>query len=128
MRDVMHAECDDTIVRCAGVWCGAVCVVAEVMMMRVSKLRNPLPPPTRTTPHCNRDVSASGKMETLSRLLRRLKAKGHRVVLFSQFTRFMDIVDDFLSMAGYSFVRLDGSTNRVQRTVVSGFTPLHALA
>ena len=30
MRDVMHAECDDTIVRCAGVWCGAV---AEVMMM-----------------------------------------------------------------------------------------------
>ena len=22
MRDVMHAECDDTIVRCAGVWCG----------------------------------------------------------------------------------------------------------
>ena len=58
-------------------------------------------------------------METLARLLRRLKAKGHRVVLFSQFTRFMDIVDDFLGMAGYSYVRLDGSTNRVQRMVVS---------
>ena len=82
----------------------------------------------KITPHtyvfpiyCPRDcnASASGKMETLLRLLRRLKAKGHRVVLFSQFTRFMDIVDDFLNMAGYSFVRLDGSTNRVQRMVVS---------
>ena len=62
---------------------------------------------------------ASGKMETLVRLLRRLKAKDHRVVLFSQFTRFMDIVDDFLNMSGYSYVRLDGSTNRVQRMVVS---------
>ena len=66
------------------------------------------------------NASASGKIETLVRLLRRLKVKGHRVVIFSQFTRFMDIVDDFLNMAGYSFVRLDGSTNRVQRMVVSG--------
>ena len=32
MRDTMHAECDDTIVRCAGVWCGAV---AKVVMMCV---------------------------------------------------------------------------------------------
>lgn len=65
------------------------------------------------------NARASGKMETLVRLLRRLKAKNHRVVLFSQFTRFMDIVDDFLNMSGYSYVRLDGSTNRVQRMVVS---------
>ena len=59
-------------------------------------------------------VESSGKMETLDRLLRRLKAKGHRVVLFSQFTRFLDIIDDYLNMRGYSFVRLDGQVNRVQ--------------
>ena len=53
-------------------------------------------------------------METLDRLLRRLKAKGHRVVLFSQFTRFLDIIDDYLTMKGYSYVRLDGNVNRVQ--------------
>jgi SNF2 family DNA or RNA helicase len=58
-------------------------------------------------------VEASGKMETSARLLRRLKAKGHCLVVFSQFTRFLD-VDDFFHFVGYSFVRLDGSTNRVQ--------------
>ena len=59
-------------------------------------------------------VETSGKMETLDRLLRRLKEKGHRAVVFSQFTRFLDIIDDYLNMRGYSFVRLDGSVNRVQ--------------
>jgi len=62
-------------------------------------------------------VTSSGKMEMLDRLLRRLKSKGHRVVIFSQFTQMLDIVDDFLVMRGYEFARLDGSTNRVQRYV-----------
>ena len=62
-------------------------------------------------------VTSSGKMEMLDRLLRRLKSKGHRVVIFSQFTQMLDIIDDFLVMRGYQFARLDGSTNRVQRYV-----------
>ena len=62
-------------------------------------------------------VSSSGKMMMLDRLLARLKLKGHRVVIFSQFTRVLDIVDDYLNMRGYEFARLDGSTNRVQRMV-----------
>ena len=39
-------------------------------------------------------VKASGKLDVLDRLLTKLKAKGHRVVIFSQFTRMLDIVDD----------------------------------
>ena len=62
-------------------------------------------------------VSSSGKMMMLDRILARLKLKGHRVVIFSQFTRVLDIVDDYLNMRGYDFARLDGSTNRVQRMV-----------
>eukprot|EP00466_Bigelowiella_natans_P005996 jgi/Bigna1/45102/e_gw1.111.20.1 len=62
-------------------------------------------------------VQASGKMENLDRLLSALKAKGHRVVIFSQFTRFLDIVDDYLRMRNYEFARLDGATNRVQRMI-----------
>ncbi len=62
-------------------------------------------------------VAASGKLENLDRILPRLQQQGHRAVIFSQFTRFLDILDDYLRWRGYTFVRLDGSTNRVQRTV-----------
>jgi SNF2 family DNA or RNA helicase len=41
-------------------------------------------------------VTASGKMVVLDRLLSKLKKKGHRVVLFSQYTRTLDIIHDYL--------------------------------
>eukprot|EP01034_Spumella_vulgaris_P021260 gene21260-27283_t len=67
---------------------------------------------------CGEDiVTASGKMMVLDRLLAKLQAKGHRVVLFSQFTRTLDIIHDYLEMRGYNHCRLDGSTNRVLREV-----------
>ena len=62
-------------------------------------------------------AAASGKLKVLDRLLTRLKAAGHRVVIFSQFTAMLDILGRYLTLRGYAFARLDGSTNRVQRTV-----------
>ena len=62
-------------------------------------------------------IKASGKMQLLDRLLPKLQAGGHRVVLFSQFTSMLDILDDYLSMRRVAYCRLDGSTNRVQRQV-----------
>jgi SNF2 family DNA or RNA helicase len=47
----------------------------------------------------------------------KLNANGHRVVIFSQYTRTLDILDDFLTMRGWRFTRLDGSMNRVQRMI-----------
>ena len=41
-------------------------------------------------------VTASGKMVMLDRLLSKLKEKGHRVVIFSQYTRTLDIINDYL--------------------------------
>ena len=41
-------------------------------------------------------VTASGKMVVLDRLLSKLKKKGHRVVLFSQYTSTLDIIHDYL--------------------------------
>ena len=38
-------------------------------------------------------------------------------MLFSQFTTVLDLLDDYLRMRGYRFCRLDGGTNRVQRTI-----------
>ncbi len=62
-------------------------------------------------------VSTSGKMIILDKLLSKLKDKGHRVVLFSQFTHTLDIICDYLEMRGHLYQRLDGSTNRVMREV-----------
>ena len=58
-----------------------------------------------------------GKFQLLERLLAKLFSGGHRVVLFSQFTSTLDLLEDFLTHKEYKYCRLDGSTNRVQRTV-----------
>eukprot|EP00611_Tribonema_gayanum_P023708 TRINITY_DN5050_c0_g1_i1.p1 TRINITY_DN5050_c0_g1~~TRINITY_DN5050_c0_g1_i1.p1 ORF type:complete len:1003 (+),score=418.58 TRINITY_DN5050_c0_g1_i1:2044-5052(+) len=62
-------------------------------------------------------VRASGKMVLLDRLLPRLKARGHRVCLFSQFTSTLDLVQDYCTLRGYRFRRIDGSVNRVRRAI-----------
>lgn len=51
-----------------------------------------------------------GKLQTLARLLRRLKAGGHRVLVFTQMTRVLDVLEAFLSMHGHAYLRLDGAT------------------
>ncbi|XP_047021006.1 helicase domino [Helicoverpa zea] len=55
-----------------------------------------------------------GKLQTLDALLRRLKAAGHRVLIFTQMTRVLDVLEAFLSMHGHAYLRLDGAT-RVDR-------------
>lgn len=62
-------------------------------------------------------VQASGKLSLLDRLLQKLREKGHRVVIFSQFTSMLDILQEFCNSRGYKYSRLDGSTNRVQRAI-----------
>jgi hypothetical protein len=57
-------------------------------------------------------------MMVLDRLLTKLKERGHRVVLFSQYTRTLDIISDYLVYRGFDpTCRLDGQTNRVMREV-----------
>lgn len=43
-------------------------------------------------------------------LLPKLKAEGHRVLLFSQFTMMLDIVERYLDIRKHGYCRLDGST------------------
>ncbi|KAJ2707561.1 ATP-dependent DNA helicase Hrp3, partial [Coemansia spiralis] len=54
-------------------------------------------------------VTNSGKMVLLDKLLAKLKSGGHRVLIFSQMVRMLDILADYMSLRGYSFQRLDGS-------------------
>ena len=62
-------------------------------------------------------IEASGKLAVLDRMMQKLMEGGHRVVLFSQFTSMLDILQYFLTLRGYRYARLDGSTNRVQRSI-----------
>eukprot|EP00170_Pyropia_yezoensis_P002703 contig_11376_g2708 len=51
-----------------------------------------------------------GKLQVLANLLRELKAGGHRVLIFTQMNRMLDILESFLSLHGYPYLRLDGTT------------------
>ena len=40
----------------------------------------------------------------------KLKKKGDRVLIFSQMTRLLDILEDYMRLKGYGYCRIDGST------------------
>uniref|UniRef100_A0A3Q3L9U9 Snf2-related CREBBP activator protein n=1 Tax=Mastacembelus armatus TaxID=205130 RepID=A0A3Q3L9U9_9TELE len=56
-----------------------------------------------------------GKLQTLHTLLRKLKTEGHRVLIFTQMTRMLDVLEQFLNYHGHIYLRLDGSTRVEQR-------------
>ncbi|KAJ3175611.1 hypothetical protein HDU87_006109 [Geranomyces variabilis] len=62
-------------------------------------------------------VLASSKMVLLDKLLKHLRAGGHRTLIFSGFTGTLDILEDFMIYRGVSYCRLDGSTSRPRRTL-----------
>lgn len=69
-------------------------------------------------PTCEDLIAASGKLAVLDKLLRSLYEKNHRVVLFSQFTSVLDILDDYCTMRGFKHCRFDGSTLRAKRNFI----------
>ncbi|XP_039614859.1 chromodomain-helicase-DNA-binding protein 1 isoform X1 [Polypterus senegalus] len=54
-------------------------------------------------------IRSSGKLILLDKLLIRLKDRGHRVLIFSQMVRMLDILADYLKSRQFLFQRLDGS-------------------
>uniref|UniRef100_K3XRZ6 CHD3-type chromatin-remodeling factor PICKLE n=1 Tax=Setaria italica TaxID=4555 RepID=K3XRZ6_SETIT len=60
-------------------------------------------------------VSASGKLQLLHKLLPKLKERGNRVLIFSQMTMMLDILEDFLFYLGYKYARIDGQTSLSNR-------------
>ncbi|KAG7583704.1 Helicase superfamily 1/2 ATP-binding domain [Arabidopsis suecica] len=55
-------------------------------------------------------ILSSGKLVILDKLLVRLRETKHRVLIFSQMVRMLDILAEYLSLRGFQFQRLDGST------------------
>merc|ERR1719322_1236988 len=54
-------------------------------------------------------TKASGKLVLLAKMLAKLKETGHRVLIFSQMTKMLDLLEDFLDGCGYKYERIDGS-------------------
>ncbi|KAM4582028.1 chromodomain-helicase-DNA-binding protein 5 isoform 3-T3 [Fundulus diaphanus] len=53
-------------------------------------------------------VKSSGKLTLLQKMLKKLKDEGHRVLIFSQMTKMLDLLEDFLEFEGYKYERIDG--------------------
>ena len=69
-------------------------------------------PPYTTDQHI---VDNCGKMVLLDKLLSRLKSQGHRVLIFSQMTKVLDILEDYCLWRGHAYFRLDGNTPHEER-------------
>ncbi|KAI2825290.1 chromatin-remodeling ATPase CHD1 [Aspergillus niger CBS 101883] len=54
-------------------------------------------------------ITSSGKMMLLDQLLAKLKRDGHRVLIFSQMVKMLDILGDYMEFRGYTYQRLDGT-------------------
>nr|XP_015217259.1 PREDICTED: chromodomain-helicase-DNA-binding protein 1-like isoform X2 [Lepisosteus oculatus] len=62
-------------------------------------------------------IEASGKLHLLDSMLAFLHQRSHRVLLFSQMTRMLDILQDYMEYRGYSYERLDGSVRGEERNL-----------
>ena len=82
-----------------------------------------LPPPDNekrrftniTVPSMRRFVTDSGKLAKLDELLTKLKEGGHRVLLYFQMTRMIDLMEEYLTYRNFKYCRLDGSTKLEDR-------------
>ncbi|KAI1329202.1 SNF2 family N-terminal domain-containing protein [Xylariaceae sp. FL0255] len=60
-----------------------------------------------------------GKLQALDKLLRKLQAGGHRALIFTQMTKVLDILEQFLNIHGHKYLRLDGATKVEQRQILT---------
>ncbi|CAL8460870.1 g401 [Coccomyxa elongata] len=76
-------------------------------------------PPYTTGEHL---VENSGKLVLLDKLLPKLQSRDSRVLIFSQMTRLLDILEDYCLYRGYKYCRIDGNTSGEDReSQIDGF-------
>ncbi|CAH8474380.1 unnamed protein product [Schistosoma margrebowiei] len=71
----------------------------------------------------------SGKLELMSKMLRKLYETKHRVLIFSQMTKMLDLLEDFLDSEGYKFERIDGAvTGQLRQDAIDRFNAPDSLS
>merc|ERR1711988_883980 len=114
MRDAYNAKMTDKEVR----------VSVKNRMMDMRKVTNhpylieyPLTPDGAFYNADQNLIEKCGKLKVLDRMLDELLKRGHKMLIFSQMTRMMDILGDYLNLKGLPFSRLDGSMHFEDRQV-----------
>ncbi|KAF9821911.1 hypothetical protein IEO21_00341 [Rhodonia placenta] len=74
-----------------------------------------LPLSTMQVPEAKRLIYDSAKLARLDSLLHELKAGDHRVLVYFQMTRMMDLMEEYLIYRQYKYLRLDGSSKLEDR-------------
>lgn len=107
-----------------------VLLTHKVTTMKTSKLRNVLMQlrkvclhpylfdgvePENSPVYGEHLVRASSKLRIMDLLLKKLHKGGHKVLIFSQFTSMLNILEDYCGLRKYSYVRLDGGTDPIER-------------
>ncbi|KAK0069809.1 chromodomain-helicase-DNA-binding protein 4 [Biomphalaria pfeifferi] len=74
-------------------------------------------------------IKACGKLELLSKMLRELYSTGHRVLIFSQMTKMLDLLEDFMEAENYRYERIDGGiTGNMRQDAIDRFNSKEAPA
>ncbi|KAL4421743.1 hypothetical protein ABPG77_002359 [Micractinium sp. CCAP 211/92] len=60
-------------------------------------------------------LEGSGKLALLDRMLQKLRAGGHRVLVYSQFLLMLDVLEWYCAARGFTYLRLDGSIGTAER-------------
>lgn len=63
----------------------------------------------------DRFITESAKLRKLDELLVKLKSEGHRVLIYFQMTKMMDLMEEYLTYRQYNHIRLDGSSKLEDR-------------
>ncbi|XP_021364893.1 chromodomain-helicase-DNA-binding protein 5-like isoform X3 [Mizuhopecten yessoensis] len=72
-------------------------------------------------------IKACGKLDLLAKMMRNLNKNGHRVLIFSQMTKMLDILEDFLEHEGYKYERIDGGiTGALRQDAIDRFNAPNA--
>ncbi|EDQ92254.1 uncharacterized protein MONBRDRAFT_14642 [Monosiga brevicollis MX1] len=100
LRDPHYDECDEQAVY------EDMQVMSDFELMKLCNKSRPL----QKFRLGDEVVDEAGKLKVLEHLLAQKQADEARVLIFSQFTTMLDILEDFLTRRGYVFIRLDGST------------------
>lgn len=99
-------------------FCNVTCIILVTMYKRIVNHPYLIHCPLDSTglPKIDEDlIRSSGKLLVLDAMLPKLKAQGHKVLLFSTMTMILDMIENYLSLRDYNYVRLDGKIDIAAR-------------
>ncbi|KEI41892.1 uncharacterized protein L969DRAFT_91363 [Mixia osmundae IAM 14324] len=83
------------------------------LLSELPNIQRPRPP--MEVPQLAKLILESGKLARLDTLLQELKAGGHRVLIYFQMTRMIDLMEEYLAFRQHKYLRLDGNSDISER-------------